>query len=55
VVTDLFPDEERQHPKLGVAGEGVGKRKLSNMMSVAGEWGETHEYDETAKAGIENV
>lgn len=25
VVTDLFTDEERKHPKLRVTGEGVGK------------------------------
>jgi hypothetical protein len=39
-VTDLFPDEERKHSKLRVAGERVCK-KLINMLSVAGEWGDT--------------
>ena len=51
LVTDLFPNEERKHPKLRDSAE---KGQLGSMLSVAGE-GVTYEYDETAKAGIENV
>ena len=51
--TDLFPNEERKHPKLRDSAE-----IKVNFVPCHAERSRrrvTYEYDETAKAGIENV